>query len=537
MTRPKKILFAILLLAAILRIVGAPHGLPLFVADDEPPFVLAALKMLELKTLLPAAHDEFQDFLYYPPYLAYLLLPFFALVSGFIYLQVGNVDVLKIAVASDPSVFFLTARLVTVALGVLSVYFIYRFVLNMWKEDTPALWAAFFAAMSLLAVTLSSVARHWTAVFFIFSVILFFLSNYALSVRKRYTYSLVAAGVGFGISTIAVAALPFITIWFLFYDRMQWKMILRADWLVRIVPALFLLFALPLALYPQSMGFLVEATPAFPPIWRIFASPFVFGYPFIVSEPIFAVLALAGLALAFRKDKRFFWLAVFGLYGYALLFLFLFRFEARFFLPLLPILAALAGLALSRIRLRVGIFVGALILVCAARLSFLAAAGDTREIARAWVEENIPHESKIVSYGKGLRLSKTRAASAEQEALDGASVRAADRADAALPEDALIARFHSVNLYALQNAAFWEDAPSYLASNQYKYLLLADESENQEARIELLKEVGMSGALVQEFAGTFGEGIRYADGHFAGGIPALFSARSLGPDVVLYELK
>ena len=82
MTRTQKILHGILALAALLRIAGIGHGLPLFVVDDEPPFVLAALKMLELKTLLPAAHTEFQDFLYYPPYLAYLLLPFFAFVSG-----------------------------------------------------------------------------------------------------------------------------------------------------------------------------------------------------------------------------------------------------------------------------------------------------------------------------------------------------------------------------------------------------------------------------------------------------------------------
>ena len=147
MTNLRNILFAILILAFALRVAGVGHGLPLLVVDDEPPFVFSALKMLELKTLV--LHGEnFKDILYYPPYLAYALLPFFAVLAGLLFFRFGSLELLKTYVAADPSLFFLTARIVTAALGVLSVYLIYRFARNIWKTEAPALWAAFFTATS-----------------------------------------------------------------------------------------------------------------------------------------------------------------------------------------------------------------------------------------------------------------------------------------------------------------------------------------------------------------------------------------------------
>ena len=74
-----KSLIFILALAFLARIVGISYGLPLWLVDDEPPFTLAALKMLQLKTLIPASQlADFKTVLYYPPYLSYLYLPFFA---------------------------------------------------------------------------------------------------------------------------------------------------------------------------------------------------------------------------------------------------------------------------------------------------------------------------------------------------------------------------------------------------------------------------------------------------------------------------
>src|SRR3989344_593976 len=85
--RRERFILAILVGAFLLRVAGIGYGLPLLVIGDEPPFTLAALKMLQLHTFIPALHpDAFQSILYYPPYPSYLLLAPFALIIGIKYL-------------------------------------------------------------------------------------------------------------------------------------------------------------------------------------------------------------------------------------------------------------------------------------------------------------------------------------------------------------------------------------------------------------------------------------------------------------------
>src|SRR3989344_5266478 len=74
--KPDKILIAILLLGLVLRVIGITYGVPLWLVGHGPPFVLSSLKMIELKTLIPAFHEsEFATISYFPPYLSYLYLP------------------------------------------------------------------------------------------------------------------------------------------------------------------------------------------------------------------------------------------------------------------------------------------------------------------------------------------------------------------------------------------------------------------------------------------------------------------------------
>lgn len=534
-----KILIGILFLAFLLRIAGIGFGLPLIVVDDEPPFTLAALKMMELKTLVPALHDEFKDILYYPPYLSYILLPLFLPLVLYWLIRTGDVSSVKLLAVYHSSLFFLIARFLTIAFGVLSVYFIYRFVENVFRSERAALWAAFFSATSALAVSLASVARHWTPVLLIFSLVLFFLSQPNWSVRKRYAAALLTVGAGFGASIISLFALPLIFFWFLLYDRRRWREIFSRTCIAPFVVVLGALFVLPLALYPAraSLGFAGEIGLHLPPILSALASPFVFGKWFFFSDTLFVLAALAGLILVSLTHRTFFWFALASVYAYALVFLVLFRFEARFFLPLLPLFAALAGFAFSRIRLRVSVPVALLMLAIAARLALLAAGGDTREAARQFVENNLSADARIVSYGKGLRLRTLPTAVAEQETLDSASLRQVDRAEAALPDVWRETNHtHTLNLYTVQNDVFWENLDAFLTRGGYDYLLLASDSDD--ARALLLKEIGESrGEIIWSREGSFNKGINYGDGVFGKQIGALFGVSVFGPDMILYQLK
>lgn len=214
----------------------------------------------------------------------------------------------------------------------------------------------------------------------------------------------------------------------------------------------------------------------------------------------------------------------------------MFRFEARFLLPLIPLIAALAGLAFSRIRTRVSIPAAVLIVFLSARLAMLAWGGDTREQARAWVEAHILEKSHIATYGKGLRLPKTKEAFAEQAVLDASSIRGADRADESLSESTRSARrYHTLNLYALQNEKLWSGITEYLARNNYQFLSVS-EDDGDDSRVKKLKKTGDTGSLMQAFSGSYTEGVRYTDGDFSGGFSALFRIRALGPNVILYTL-
>src|ERR1035437_336508 len=122
------LLLSLLLLAFLLRVVGIGYGLPLTVVNDEYPFTYAALQMIQAHTLIPALHPElFQNILPYPPYLSYVLIPPFIAILGIKFLLWhGSTALFQAHLLTDLSAFFITARLVNVLLGVLSVYLIYR---------------------------------------------------------------------------------------------------------------------------------------------------------------------------------------------------------------------------------------------------------------------------------------------------------------------------------------------------------------------------------------------------------------------------
>src|SRR3989344_4381755 len=123
-----KILFMILVFAFAVRVAGVGYGLPLWLISDEPPFTLGALKMIELKTLIPKFHlGEFSSVLYYPPYISYFLLPVFSGILALKYLSFdgGRLSFINY-IGADLSDYFLATRFLNILLAVFSIYLIYR---------------------------------------------------------------------------------------------------------------------------------------------------------------------------------------------------------------------------------------------------------------------------------------------------------------------------------------------------------------------------------------------------------------------------
>src|SRR3989338_11409928 len=119
MNKTKIILIIILAASFWVRIFGINYGLPLWVVPDEPGSVFGALKMIELKSLIPANHiGEFLNVLYYPTFISYLYIIPFTFLLGLKFLFAGvSITEFKDFVMLDLSWFFIIARLFSVIIG------------------------------------------------------------------------------------------------------------------------------------------------------------------------------------------------------------------------------------------------------------------------------------------------------------------------------------------------------------------------------------------------------------------------------------
>ena len=214
----KKILVIILGAAFFLRIAGINYGLPLWLIFDEPPFITAALKMIELKTILPALHqNEFKPILYFPPYLAYLYIIPYIFLLGVKYLFFGaGIKEFQNYIVSDLSQFFLLARLISVILGTLTVGLVYKISKNIFKKEWAALLASSFLAFSILHINLSFVARDWIAATFLFTLGVWFITHPDMPFKKRCLWGGLVAGIAFGVSLIAGFLMLFMLYWYIF---------------------------------------------------------------------------------------------------------------------------------------------------------------------------------------------------------------------------------------------------------------------------------------------------------------------------------
>ena len=539
--RREPFLWGILALAFFLRVVAIGYGLPLIVVADEAPFTLAALKMLQLHTLIPSLHlGEFSTILYYPPYVSYLLLaPFSAIIGVEYLLWHGDPALFQAHLLSDLSPFFIAARLVSVLFGVVSVYLVYRIAESLFRSRVAATAAAFLLATSLLHEALSMVGRQWVPVSSVFLVVLFILTRGELPLGRRYVGAFMAAGVGMGVSFIAALACPLIGLYYLVYDAPPLRRIFR-DWLPMVSGALlfFALTGVAWLLYHGGNSFagslsLTEAKSL---------GGYLGSFPLVASlvtfsEPVLVGLALAGLALSAVWYRRVAILIASFVVLYISTFYIVFRFSPRFILPLVPLLAILGGYAVARLwNSRSRFVILALLavpLVLSLRLDFLALQGDTRTLAREWVLEHLNAKDKILVYASGTRLPTSAESVEELRALDLAAVRKTDEAEATLEKSGVP---HALNNLTEINESALMRLPAYARDHAYAYLFFEPRSAVTAPTSKIFAEFAESATIVQKFVGFGTDDAAIADSSFLAPFTELFRTRLLGPDIVIYRL-
>ena len=542
---PKLLLVYILLFSFLVRLAGIGYGLPLWLIDDEPPFTLAALKMIQLKTPLPVFHlDEFKAFLYYPPYLSYLyLFPFSVLLAVKYLFFSGGLDQFLYYITGDLSQFFLIARFFNVIFGVLSAWLLYKTAKNIFRSERIALLSAFLLSASLFHILMSATGRHWLPVSFLFALGLFFLTNEALSFWKRFLYAMLIAGMGMGVSIIMVILPILVFYWILMYEKKPAVFLLKEKYFYLICGMFIILAAFPAVIYPGSFGFSGDVTVgSAKTILGILQSPFLFLKPVALSEPVLMIFAAIGLAFAFLRKRGLFWIVSLFIYTYSAIFYLFFRYEHRFTIALFPLLAIMAAYGFEECYKRISnkivsaVFLLILLvpLALSLRLGYLFYNDDSRIHAREWVEKNIPQGSKVLVYARLTRLSSVKEAIEEQEKIDLGSLRRADAAERNFVSGRPV--FHALNFYSISNPEFYKDIKNYASANNYQYLLMQmNDFNNSREQWGLVRQLAEGKTELASFGGSPEEYSLFI-GQLTGSPFYLFNLRELGPLIKIYKL-
>lgn len=555
----KLLVVVVLAIGFLLRIWGVDYGLPFPLVSDEEVLLGGALRMLELRSLVPALNPEAMSILYYPLALPYLYLVLMTPVIAGLYVlnAFPAMDQFGLMVLNNLGPIWLAARLSSVVMSTATLYVVYRLGTALFRSPLAGMVAAALMSFDYMHVMLGHVARHWSATVFLIWATAWFALQYFWKpdLRKAIVIGLLS-GTGFGVSYIGALGLGFGGVAHFAAWRQARTLLVGRNSLAMIGCCSVLVAAFVL-LYPQPIIRLTTVLPIAQPKtiagWWHATSFYV--ESIWLSNPALLLMALAGLAIAAMMRRR-------HLLGGALFLMlfytaFLYRampLEDRYILPLSPVLALLGGFAAaqawqcfgSRRRARMGM-VFALVLAMAYplavsfRAAYLLAQPDSRLMAMRWLENNLPADTPIAMNTNVVRLTPSLGALATQKTLDAASLKAIDRLRLAKGDSGGPAARNVLNLWQLSPSGLkMADNEAFalnLRSQGYRYYVADDFGARQtpilhNALIADSEEIARFTAGSPNFpppALRTTTLVPYAMHH-------LFSADRFGPDVVVVRL-
>ncbi len=537
------LLLGLLVCAALLRLASLTYGLPLWLINDEPSTILGALKMMELKSLIPAFHQsEMTSILYYPPYISYLYLIPFSIIFLFQYFYYGvSFEMLTSIVTQDLSPYFIAARLMSIAAGLIGIFLLYKTSLNLFSSKKAALFSIFFAATSLVSIALSVSARHWIFISLVYSLAMYILSKKETAPSRKYFLFYITAALGIGVSTISVFLFVIPPFWYILQEKNSYRDLWNLRKEMRFYGAVTIigfLSLLPSFLYPQSNGFIVDVTTgSSKSILEAVISPYHFLERIFVAEPILIILFVIGFVFLFKNYRKLFWILGGFIYLYSTIFYFMFRFESRFVLPLSVFIFLSAGYGTERLwnkNVWVKIILIILLLIpttASLKLAQLGWKNDSRVQTVEWAYRNLSEQDRVITFGSQLRLPVTHETLAELKKLDPLALRRVDLSEERLSSDAL-RRFNSLNVYTLQNDNVIEDLKNYSRKNKYTYLIR--EHADSELGGYVRNIVRDNDIQLQSFG--YNAPYSLATSEFTSNPFKFFTVKALGPEITIYKL-
>ena len=424
------IISSIVLIALMLRLWGIWFGLPYLLHNDEGFEVIRALQLGNFQF----DFDRIGKGGYF-----YLLFVEFGIL--FVVLKligiVGSPDDFARLFVSDPTLFYLVGRATTATIGALTVAFVYK-IGRIAYSDRVAMFAACFLAVNALHVSLSHYITVDVPMVFLATVSLYFAIKLVDGGGPR-EYFLAALFAAFATATKVPAIVLVIPLFVAHVFRVQdagtgWRDIIAAKVLwqsvlvflityLTLAPGIFVNYDVFLAeMFGKFSGLTESASGTSNDLNATLSNRDLFGFYIdriqsSMGIPLFA-LSLAGIAYGlWARNRSDIILITFA----AVMFLAVSltsdsrHFFPRYILPILPVLALLAGRFLGRLLdlVKVGVraeFQLALI-VAFCVLPFIDAVAnnalmvkpDTRVVAKEWIDANLPSGSRVLIEGARTR--------------------------------------------------------------------------------------------------------------------------------------
>jgi len=532
------LIFVILLLAFVLRLWGSWYGLPGLFVGDEKSLVGGALKMIYQQNILPVLEPDIFRLLYYPTLIPWTYLIFFVPYTIFVYLtgDFGSMAELRDFFIMDPSVFFLMARIINVFFATGAVFLVYLVTKKIFTKRA-GLMAALLYGVSFLPIHQGHFSKHWNFGAFFGLLVLYFafvvLENPKI---RNYLWAGLVVGLAFFSDYVfALYGVIIVLIHFLFFNQpFKEKLFSKKLWLFVIIS--LSIAGLTILTYPQEferLAFGEDSTAGsskdlleFSKVILEFLKSLYYLATFIF------ILSLIGYLFLFFRNRRLFWILVFLPLLCPFLYYFLLHFEPRYVLLFLPILAIMAGFGLDQtikfLGIKSNLVIGLICLVVvflplknAIVFDRMLGQIDTRNLAKAWLEQNIPIGSRIIVNSWEFNLVKNQQCLEEQRLTDNMSLRSRDYV--------MFSRIFP------DSYCVWQlDLIRILPENidEYEYYLIDSFTGRRFAYLgeELIKK----GKLIKRFEGAKFDPIEQINTMF---IHQRLKDTRLGPTVDIYQLK
>lgn len=537
----KNLLLFIASLAGVLGAWGVLYGLPLHLIGDEESMVGGALKMLELRTLIPSLHPAEFDFFYYPPIISYLIITLSIPLIFWQWMAHGfSVLAVEDYFALQSESLFLAARLISVAGGVATIIVVYALG-RLLYERRVALAASGFLAVSFLFVNAAHWSRHW-----MLATLIGYLTGYAavrLVKRQdiRWWWPALLAAVGVGVSYISLYAAGVAAIYLFIHWRdikQFWRFFAGSTAVFFAVSSMFVLLNLneitKLVGSEDGTGTVAKSLPG---LWSVIM--FALGVLWR-QESVLFVLAILGIIFAARYLKQNICLALACL-GYFVVLYLLFHIELRYVYFIMPALALMVGTLVDLIFSRkwplaasAVVLCFALALVTVGRYDWLLTQTDTRLQALEWIGQEA-RESDMIWSSRSLYLPRTRQALEREK--NYANLRAPERYlddnfDRLYNAGSKLANYTNLHFWSADNTL--DDLNRYVVEFHPTYFVLeySDISDLDAKDYSL-----MAGSrLVREFRQSSLDNNYDLPGNFTAPNNIFWHLERLGPTIRIYEL-